>query len=152
MTEENCVLDTEEVLRRQVVTPWTRDGKPLSVAFRPTPKDKRNLSTDRQKISPKESFQEYETRTETRPHSTWGISVGGILIAHECLPEDVREAGRLAVIADGGTEGLHDTHASVRFSKNYDGKSANKTKKYDERLARKLKQEAINRGQLYPNQ
>ena len=58
--------------------------------------------------------------------------------------------GRLAVIDDGGTAGLHDSHASVVFSANYDGASSNRTQKYDERIARELKKEAIDRGRLYP--
>lgn len=150
LADDRKLTNTEEVLRRQVVASWTKDGNPLSVAFRPTPKDKRRLSTDQESVTPKESFDGYESRTGTRPHSTWGISVGVILGAHECLSDEVKEVGRLDVIDDGGTEGLHDTHASVVYSKDYDGASSSRTQKYDERIARELKKEAINRGRLHP--
>lgn len=150
MADERRLTNTAEVLRRQVVASWTKDGAPLSVAFRPTPKDRRRLSTDQETVTPEESFHDYENRTGTRPHSTWGISVGVVLDAHECLPDEVKEVGRLEAIDDGGTGGLHDSHASVVFSKDYDGSSSNRTQKYDERIARELKKEALNRGRLHP--
>lgn len=149
MPDRPRLTNRAEVLRRQIVGSWTSDGEPMSVAFRPTPKDERLLSTDQERISLADSYQGYETRTKVRPHSTWGISVGCVLDANDCLPEPVRDAGKLEIIDDGGTDGLHEGHASIAFS-DYDGASSTATRKHDERIARELKKEALSRGRLYP--
>lgn len=123
--------------------------QPMSVAFRPTPKDERHLSTDQGRISPEESFRGYESRTNVRPDSTWGVAVGCILDAHACLPDAITDTVQLEVIDDGGSGDLHDGHASVIFP-DYDGATASAVRKHDERIARELKKDALSRGRLHP--
>lgn len=143
------ITDTSEVLRRQVVDSWMAGDKPMSVAFRPTPKDKRNLSTDRGRISPENSFDGYHKRTGTKPHSTWPVPVEDVLKSSSCLEEKVQITGALEVVDDGGTDELHDGHASVRFSKDYGGESNSQIRKNDERLAKELKKAATRVGCLF---
>lgn len=150
MTELPRITDPNGILKRQIPVNWlAADGVPMSVAFRPTPKDERLLSTDQPDVTPREAFEGYEKRTGIRPSSTWGFSVGSALSAHECLPDEVKATGRLEVIADGGTAGLHAGHASVAFPM-YEGASNTATRKHDERIARVLKEEALKHGRLHP--
>ncbi|MCP2048183.1 UNVERIFIED_ORG: hypothetical protein J3D58_002255 [Paenarthrobacter nicotinovorans] len=145
--EVTMLDDRNEVLRRQVVDAWTADGIPMSVAFIPTPKDARKLSTDRERASAQDSFERYERTTGTAPNATWGISVGEILDANQVLDEERREAGKLCVIDDANKDGNHEDHASVCFpdmpiSKNQERKSY-------ERMGKDLKRVAIERGKLH---
>lgn len=150
MTEEVELVELEdrkEILRRQVVETWTKDGVPMSVAFVPTPKDERKLSTDRQRASAQKSFERYEEAMGTAPNATWGISIGEVLDANQALAQDLREAGQLIVVDDAGVDDNHEDHASVCFpaiplSKNQERKSY-------ERLGKDLKRVAIERGKLF---
>jgi hypothetical protein len=151
VTEPSEITESGEVLRRQVVVSWIRDGSPLSVAFRPTPKDERRLSTDKSTVSPAESFGNYDRRTGVRPGGTWGVSVGCILTANNSLSAQDQTVGQLRVLDDGGFDDLHQEHASIVFSDDYAGASVNRCRKLDERLARELKNDAIARGRMYPS-
>lgn len=139
----------DEVLRRHVVDSWMADDEPMRVAFRPTVKDERKLSTDCDVVTPRDSFDGYATRAGHPPDSTWPIVVETALNAHMALDTSKQESGKLAVIHDGGVDGLHTSHVSIAFSDSYDGSSNSATKKADERIAKRLRDEAVAAGCLY---
>jgi len=122
----------------------------MSVAFAPTPKDRRHLSTDRECISAEDSFKRYQEREGVSPAATWPIKVGTALDAHKCLPQPPSSSAELHVLDDGGTENLPDGHASVVYAEAYEGvTSKNGSRKIDERLATEIKKAAIATGPLY---
>jgi hypothetical protein len=124
-----------------------RESEPMSVAFRPSPKDHRKLSTDCVLVTAKESFDGYAARVGHPPNSTWPIEIGTALDAHLALDSDKRDSSKLVVIHDGGTDGLHASHVSIAFSYDGSGKSAIRTA--DERIAKRLRDEAVAAGCLY---
>lgn len=151
MAEVDRIEDRKEVLRRQVVSSWTKDdGSPMSVAFHPTPKDLQHLSTDRERITVQESFSRYVAREGVTPAATWPVPVGVVLDANQCLDEPPRSSAALHILDDGNTGALPDGHASVVFAESYPGvESKSGFRKVNERLAAEIKKEAIRRGPLY---
>lgn len=124
-----------------------RESEPMSVAFRPSPKDDRKLSTDCDLVTAKESFDGYKARVGHQPNSTWPIATGTILAAHLSLDPPKQDSNKLTVIHDGGTDGLHPSHVSIEFSS--DGSSTSSIRKADERIAKRLRDEAVAAGHLY---
>lgn len=140
------VEDDSELLRRQVIEVWTApDGTPLSVAFAPTQKDKRRLSTDRERIEVAASFKGYADRTGNEPHSTWPMCVGVVRSLHTVVSG--KSFDPLYVEDDGGEDGLHDGHASVVFPEQ---PSPSAERRVYERIRKTLRDDALARGRLYP--
>jgi hypothetical protein len=132
------ITDKTDVLLRQVIEQWTNaDETPKSVAFRPTPKDEQQLSTDHD-VQPAEAFAGYKKRTGNAPAGTWGLGVGAILDCHDDL----------FILKDGGTSDLHDSHASIVFPA--PAVSNNALRRVHERIAKELKAEALKRKRLHP--
>lgn len=132
------ITEVDEVVLRHVIDVWTNeDETPKSVAFKPTPKDENHLSTDHG-VDAATAFNGYTRRVGHSPNSTWGLGVGAILKCHDDLE----------VIKDGGTGGLHASHASVVFPGTAASNSA--LRKVHERIASELKKEALKRKRLHP--
>lgn len=147
-SDDRLVTERQELLYRQVISSWIKDdGTPASVAFRPTPKDERKLSTDRQRAGAEGSYKRYETNCGHPPAGTWAIGVGAVLDAHSGLDEALQETHALTIIDDAGTEGNHADHASIAFGP---AESKNQERKVHERLAKTLQNDAIERGMQYP--
>lgn len=146
---ETYVTEREEILYRQVIEVWTKDdGTPMSVAFRPTPKDERKLSTDRERATAPGSYQRYVENCGVEPKATWGVSVGAVLDAHLALAAEKQSGNNLAVEDDAGRGGNHEDHASIVFSEIKD--SVNQERKVHERLSKSLVTDAVTRGVQYP--
>jgi hypothetical protein len=143
------VEDPNEILRRQVAKGWTKaDGSPMSVAFSPTPKDQRKLSTDRQRATPEQSFKRYASSCGDEPSGTWGVSIRAVSEAHAAVAPAHRDSSKLFVLDDAAHDGNHEDHASILFPEI--DVSKNQLKKVHERLATELKKFAIEHGKLYP--
>lgn len=146
-TTEIELTDHNEILFRQVVTAWMREGLPMSVAFKPTPKDKLKLSTDRERATPQTSFERYEKAIGCAPDSTWGIRVGEVLEAHLELAADRQQDSKVVVIDDANLGGNHEDHASLLFPA--PDVTSSQLRKTHERLGKELKRKAINHGVQY---
>lgn len=147
--DEAHLRDREEILYRQVIDKWTKDdGTPMSLAFRPTPKDERKLSTDRERATAHGSYRRYAETCGVEPNATWGVSVGAVLDAHLSLAADKQLGNNLAVEDDAGRDGNHEDHASIVFCDGHE--SSNQERKVYERLSKSLLSDAVARGQQYP--
>lgn len=132
------ITTSTDILLRHVIEQWTNaDETPKSVAFKPTPKDESNLSTDYD-IEPSDAFRNYTKRVGHAPKGTWGLGVSEVLACHD----DVE------IIKDGGTGGLPESHASIAFPTAAASSSA--LRKVHERIAKDLKAAAILRTRLHP--
>lgn len=100
------LTDRSELLMRQVHESWMDKGRPASQAFRPTPKDKKLLSTARQSLTTAQEA--YELHVGPKACSSvgvWGLSV-----------EEV-ELTTLAAFADPVETPVPDSaHAVVDFN------------------------------------
>ena len=125
----------DELLYRQVHPSFMEDGVPSSAAFKPTPKDEGKLSLDRSSITTDEAA--YILHTEGK--SLASIGVYGLLVG-EC------EDSSLSCYSDPlpATELLpaNPAHAYCDFT----GVGASRLKI----LAKRLKNHAVLRGQLFP--
>jgi hypothetical protein len=71
------LTDPDEVLYRQVHPSWIEDGVPTSQAFRPTPKDKGELSIDRGSLTTAEAaYKHHTTVQKLAAAGTWAVTVG----------------------------------------------------------------------------
>lgn len=141
--------ESDEVLYRQVVPNWVHPaGVPMSVAFRPTRKDELKVSTDRERATPKGSFERYRERTGSTPFGTWGVSVREVFNAHTVFDSQNADQRKLNVIDDAGVDANHEDHASITYP--VLNQSGTQTRKVYERLGNELKRLAITRGLLHP--
>jgi hypothetical protein len=97
--EGEKLTERDELLWRQVPPIWL-EGVPTRLAFRPTPKDKKRLSTARSSMIDARAAYEEHTGTSA---GTWAISVG-----------EADDAGAPAYW-DGEICGLPEHHASLYF-------------------------------------
>lgn len=117
----------ETLLLRQIHPSFVQNGKPSSQAFRPTPKDESRLSVDNgDMITPEASWK----RFSERPNCT---SAGVMAISKtECTSCSVK-------ITEDGVP--HPEHCFLDFAPF----GRNET----EKVSKKLKAHALNRGWLY---
>ncbi|MEF3119743.1 hypothetical protein [Kocuria flava] len=131
---ERPALEDNELLHRQVHPNWLKAGGGLmSIAFCPTPKDDRKLSTMRDKLSSAEESYRRHTGDGSGLQSagTWSVSHGEV------------EQAELDCDDDGGCSDLPWAHASIVFSEDF-------SRKQMERKAAQLRNRAEERGKQYP--
>jgi hypothetical protein len=127
------ITDEDEVLLRQVHPTFVRDGRVSSQAFRPTPKDQKQLSVAQgSKTTPQAAFELHTQCKKLASIGTWAVTVG------EC------QALTLTVRPDPLLAGdcPEPAHALIDFS----ALSNSKIDAHGTRLAR----HANERGALYP--
>jgi hypothetical protein len=82
MTRVKTLVDSDELLFRQVHSSWIREGRVSSQAFRPMPKDKGHLSVDRGSITTAEaSYQLFTEQLQFSSEGIWAVTVA------ECLAQ-----------------------------------------------------------------
>ena len=121
-------MNNQTLLLRQVHPNFFTQGQISSQAFLPSPKDEGKLSVyDRDKISPMESYQHYTKDLRLKSVGVWATS-----------GEEVKGSG--LIYSPDPVDG-NEAHAIIDFGS---------LEKNDcRKLAKKLKQFAIDRGNLY---
>jgi len=124
--------DSEELLYRQVHPSFLQDERPSSQAFKPTPKDERQLSVARGALTDPVQAHDLHVRNKgLKSAGTWAVTVG------EALSEG------LASIPDPLTEPVADpAHALIDFT----ACSNSQMNAKGSRLAAKARE----RGRLHP--
>ncbi|MGW4325433.1 hypothetical protein ACWEKR_06025 [Nocardia sp. NPDC004573] len=130
--------DASELIWRNVNPAWIQDGKVSSQAFRPTPKDKQQLSGAReQKVTAEKHFHEFTQELELRSVGVWAVSVG------EANAQDVR------CVYDAESADAPDPcptgHTYLDFRAHMGDKAIR-------RVGRLLSEDAQRRGRMHPNQ
>lgn len=122
--------DLDEVLFRQIRSKHLMDqGSPSSEAFRPMPKDDNRLSLDRSsKTTPEWSFGNF------RDKGYDSVAVFGVSVA---------EFNTLEILCFDDPRNDNDSYAYADFSTLH-------SKSHHIRVSKRLKQKAIERGQLFP--
>lgn len=128
------LTDDAEILFRQIHPNFWQDGEPSSQPFMPTPKDKNQLSIDRSTLTTAAGSFALFAGNGHATKAVYGLTVGEFRILEiDCQsdplpPTEFRSA--------------NPAHASADYSAH--GGNQQKTK------AKRLKQNAIARGQLHP--
>ena len=132
MQEKNSTFsDDEELLFRQVHPSFVQAGRVTSQAFRPTPKDSKKLSVNREsKTTSKECYKLHTEGKNLQSIGVWGVSA-----------KEVKEMINLSLIEDPIETPVFDpSHALIDFSKlNSEVKA----------VSSKLADKARSRGCLY---
>lgn len=100
--------EENELLLRQVHPSFIQDGRITSQAFRPTPKDQKKLSVNRDSlIAPQEAFELHTKRKNLSSGGVWAVSV-----------LEVSETAELSIEKDPVTDPIEDlSHCLIDFSK-----------------------------------
>lgn len=132
-TESDSFIDPNELLLRQVHPSFVQEGRITSQAFRPTPKDQKKLSTNRESlISPQEAYELHTEQKKLYSAGVWGITVAEVL-----------ENGELKIQEDPIKDPvIDDSHCLIDFSQ-ISSESQIKS------VGSKLSEKARNRGSLY---
>ncbi|MDV6303535.1 hypothetical protein R3P93_13295 [Rhodococcus cerastii] len=76
---EEVLVERDELLWRNAHPDWIVDGELTSQAFRPTPKDKKKLSSARAaKVSEEANFKEFTEDFGFESAGVWAVSVGEV--------------------------------------------------------------------------
>lgn len=76
---EEVLVDRDELLWRNAHPDWIVDGELTSQAFRPTPKDKKKLSSARAaKVSAEANYKEFTEDFGFESSGVWAVSVGEV--------------------------------------------------------------------------
>jgi len=128
------LTDEAEVLFRQIHPNFIESGEPSSDRFRPSEKDKNQLSVDRSSISTAAESHALYTKTGSASAAVYGVSVGEF------------EAETIGCVSDPvsatGKELGNPAHALANYSTH--------TAKNQKVVALRLKRLAISRGRLHP--
>lgn len=134
------LINSDEILLRQVHPSWLVDGEPTKAAFNPTSKDDKKLSTLRESVGAAEAYRRWTVELDRASVGTFGIAVAEIDGTKFERAGDRVEVGLLAV-DDAAAQGVPD-HASVVFTA--------LSKEQRVQAARKLREHAVVRGCLHP--
>ena len=128
------LTDDAEILFRQIHPNFWQDGEPSSQPFLPTPKDKNKLSIDRSTLTSASASFALFTGNGHSTKAVYGLTVGEFRIL-----EIICHSDPLPSIDSGAANPAH------AFA-DYSAHSGNQQKT----KAKRLKQNAIARGQLHP--
>ncbi len=122
-------MTDETILLRQAHPKFVSEGQVTSQAFVPFPKDDAKLSVyDGDQISAEESHLHYTETLKNESESVWGITCSEVADTNlSSIPDPLPD---------------FSSHAAIDFS----GKPNSACRK----LAKKLKEFALNRGRLHP--
>jgi hypothetical protein len=125
--------EKDELLLRQVHPSFIQDGRVTSQAFRPTPKDQKKLSVNRNSlISAQVIFEVHTKKKKLSSAGVWGVSV-----------QEAKETPGLSLKEDPIEGPIEDlSHCLIDFS-NIDSEGRIKT------IASKLADKARSRGCLF---
>jgi hypothetical protein len=92
---ETTLSDSTEVLLRSVHPSWVDQGKPTSLAFKPTGKDAGCLSVARSTVvTPQEHFDEFTGHLGLSSDGIWGVSVDEVQSASSRAIDDQLSSSR----------------------------------------------------------
>lgn len=126
--------DRDEVLFRQIHPTQYDNSHPASGQFAPSAKDENKLSVDRSSMTTAEASHALFTGNGFASAAVYGVSVGEF-VAHglPCYPDPLEADGKLAA---------NPAHAYADFS--------NVTISQGKKIAKRLRNVAVNRGRLHP--
>jgi len=128
------LTDAMEVLFRQIHPEFIENGLPTSQPFRPTRKDQGRLSVDRSSLTSAADSFDLFVASDFASAAVYGLSVGEFGAENLPCSEDPIEASP--------TVSANAAHAFVDFNHHSDGQWKN--------ISKRLKRNAIARGQLHP--
>lgn len=96
-----AISDKVELLLRNIHPSWLDEGVPTSQAFRPTPKDGKKLSVDREsKTSPEASYKLHTEHKGLLSAAIYGVTVGEFNDNNVVCFDDVLRDNRAHAYAD----------------------------------------------------
>lgn len=126
--------DDAEVLFRQIHPSFLQDGEPSSDRFRPSERDEGKLSLDRSSITTAGESHSLYTDNGNSSAAVFGVAVGEFRAQSvECESDPLPEEGKLKA---------NPAHALADFAPH--------DLKKQKTIAKRLKRDAIARGQLHP--